>query len=181
MSGQFGTATGITIIKTDNGLVALVGFNDGEVEAVFNTRGKVVAGGGHVRMEKLGFVAEYDEASDRYVYGGSPRIPYGGSPRIPYGGVLTPRVKFKRVGANESYVLYQNSNEFVVGFSANDGQDGYPVRWRFTNTGAMRLPKLSSEPSDKTIGMLVYADGAGWNPGSGEGLYEYTSTGWRKL
>ena len=28
------------------------------------------------------------------------------------------------------------------------------------------------------VGMVRYADGTDWNPGSGEGLYVYKSTGW---
>ncbi len=30
-------------------------------------------------------------------------------------------------------------------------------------------------------GYLYYADGIDWNPGAGEGLYEYTSSGFTKL
>ena len=33
-------------------------------------------------------------------------------------------------------------------------------------------------PLRPRIGMLVYADGTTWNPGSGEGLYVYKSGGW---
>lgn len=28
------------------------------------------------------------------------------------------------------------------------------------------------------VGQVVYADGTDWNPGAGEGLYVYKSTGW---
>ncbi len=31
------------------------------------------------------------------------------------------------------------------------------------------------------IGNITYADGVDWNPGQGEGLYVYTSTGYQKL
>ena len=36
-------------------------------------------------------------------------------------------------------------------------------------------------PTKPQIGQVEYADGTNWNPGSGEGLYEYTSSGWTKL
>ena len=36
-------------------------------------------------------------------------------------------------------------------------------------------------PSKPREGQLVLADGVGWNPGSGKGLYEYRSGGWYKL
>jgi len=40
---------------------------------------------------------------------------------------------------------------------------------------------LAEEPTRPAIGKLAYADGENWNPGDGEGTYEYTSTGWVKL
>ena len=40
---------------------------------------------------------------------------------------------------------------------------------------------LHVEPSKPRQGLLVFADGTDWDPGSGEGLYEYLSTGWSKL
>ena len=33
-------------------------------------------------------------------------------------------------------------------------------------------------PERLRVGLLVYADGTDWNPGSGEGLYVFKSTGW---
>lgn len=39
-----------------------------------------------------------------------------------------------------------------------------------------------SEPHDLFTGLILYADGTDWNPGSGEGLYERTSApAWVKL
>ncbi len=39
-----------------------------------------------------------------------------------------------------------------------------------------------SEPERPREGDIVRADGTDWNPGSGEGVYEYTSGGaWSKL
>lgn len=38
------------------------------------------------------------------------------------------------------------------------------------------------EPTRPRAGMLVVADGTDWNPGSGEGLYRFTSGGtWKYL
>ena len=36
------------------------------------------------------------------------------------------------------------------------------------------LRVLYAAPEKPRAGMLVYADGTTWNPGSGEGLYRYT-------
>lgn len=36
-------------------------------------------------------------------------------------------------------------------------------------------------PAKPGVGQVYYADGTSWNPGSGEGLYIYTSAGWVKL
>lgn len=43
------------------------------------------------------------------------------------------------------------------------------------------LEKLTQEPTRKRVGMMVYADGSLWNPGSGEGVYILLSSGWQKL
>ncbi|MEM7209558.1 MAG: hypothetical protein AAF434_17195 [Pseudomonadota bacterium] len=37
------------------------------------------------------------------------------------------------------------------------------------------------EPDKLQDGMLVFADGTNWNPGSGGGLYERVSSAWVKL
>ena len=48
--------------------------------------------------------------------------------------------------------------------------------------GTLILQVLTAEPADKTAGMIVYADGTTWNPGSGEGIYYYNSSGsWVQL
>lgn len=36
-------------------------------------------------------------------------------------------------------------------------------------------------PTRPTAGMLAFADGTNWNPGSGRGLYEYRTSSWIKL
>lgn len=45
-------------------------------------------------------------------------------------------------------------------------------------TTALDLRQSFREPKRPRIGMLVYADGTEWNPGSGEGLYVFKSGGW---
>ena len=42
----------------------------------------------------------------------------------------------------------------------------------------MVLSILNTEPAKPQEGMVVYADGVGWDPGSGEGLYVYSSGVW---
>lgn len=36
-------------------------------------------------------------------------------------------------------------------------------------------------PAGPIAGMVVFADGTTWNPGSGRGLYEYRTSSWVKL
>jgi hypothetical protein len=43
---------------------------------------------------------------------------------------------------------------------------------------ALRLKELYAEPNPKRNGMIVYADGTNWNPGSGRGVYVYKGSSW---
>ena len=43
------------------------------------------------------------------------------------------------------------------------------------------LVPLAAEPERIANGMLVYADGTNWNPGSGAGIYARESGAWSKL
>lgn len=43
------------------------------------------------------------------------------------------------------------------------------------------LPKLDTAPTKPREGRVVYADGASWDPGSGEGIYAYYAGSWKKL
>jgi hypothetical protein len=45
----------------------------------------------------------------------------------------------------------------------------------------LRLPILAKEPSNAANGMIVYADGATWNPGAGAGFYGRQAGAWVKL
>ena len=54
---------------------------------------------------------------------------------------------------------------------------------RLFNTGQdeLRLVELHVEPTRPRDGMVVYADGTNWNPGSGEGVYAREAAAWVKL
>lgn len=45
----------------------------------------------------------------------------------------------------------------------------------------VHLDELENEPDEPFNGMIVYADGTSWNPGSGEGVYAYENGAWVKL
>jgi len=51
----------------------------------------------------------------------------------------------------------------------------------FTFSDVMQLPQLTSAPASPLDGMIAYADGTSWNPGSGEGVYAYYNGGWNHL
>lgn len=40
------------------------------------------------------------------------------------------------------------------------------------------LPVLNASPEKPRRGLIVYADGTNWNPGSGEGVYRFNGTIW---
>lgn len=51
-----------------------------------------------------------------------------------------------------------------------------------SETTVLELRPLHAEPPKPRAGMIVYADGTDWNPGSGEGVYSYSLAGtWVKL
>jgi hypothetical protein len=43
------------------------------------------------------------------------------------------------------------------------------------------LEPLGAEPTRPRNGLVVYADGTNWDPGSGEGIYGYEAGAWVKL
>lgn len=45
----------------------------------------------------------------------------------------------------------------------------------------LQLDVLTAEPLVPSDGMIVYADGTSWDPGTGEGFYGYESGVWVKL
>lgn len=42
----------------------------------------------------------------------------------------------------------------------------------------LELAVRHSAPEKVFVGLIAYADGTHWNPGSGEGVYVYKSGGW---
>lgn len=51
----------------------------------------------------------------------------------------------------------------------------------FGSLDNLTLPALGEEPARLRDGMVVYADGANWDPGSGEGFYGREGGAWVKL
>ncbi len=49
------------------------------------------------------------------------------------------------------------------------------------NSTQFCLPPLAAAPAKPENGVIVYADGTNWNPGSGEGFYGYQAGAWVKL
>lgn len=49
------------------------------------------------------------------------------------------------------------------------------------NSDVLHLDSLSAAPAKPSNGMLTYADGTNWDPGSGEGFYGYENGAWVKL
>lgn len=50
-----------------------------------------------------------------------------------------------------------------------------------TEQTAVELRPRTTEPDRPREGMLVFADGTHWNPGSGKGTYEYKGGAWVPL
>lgn len=49
------------------------------------------------------------------------------------------------------------------------------------NVTAIQLAVLNVAPTRPREGLVVFADGTNWNPGSGKGVYVYASSAWVKL
>ncbi len=45
----------------------------------------------------------------------------------------------------------------------------------------MFLEQLNAAPDKPQNGMIAWADGTNWNPGSGEGIYAYHGSAWNLL
>jgi len=50
-----------------------------------------------------------------------------------------------------------------------------------TTADLLKLNQQTSAPASPTAGMIVFADGTSWNPGSGQGIYAYYNSGWHSL
>ena len=49
------------------------------------------------------------------------------------------------------------------------------------NQGPLYAVPLAAEPAKPQDGVIVYADGTNWDPGSGLGFYGYENGSWVKL
>ena len=63
-----------------------------------------------------------------------------------------------------------------LSFSSNVNSMRSPSRSR--SRPMLSLEKLHEEPLRPRDGMVVYADGSNWDPGSGEGIYAYVAGAW---
>ena len=50
--------------------------------------------------------------------------------------------------------------------------------WARRGVEQLQFVVLDAAPAKPRKGLLVYADGSTWNPGSGQGLYRYTGSAW---
>jgi hypothetical protein len=50
--------------------------------------------------------------------------------------------------------------------------------WAQRGIKALRLEPAHVEPDKPRAGLIVYADGTDWDPGSGAGLYYYNGSAW---
>lgn len=50
--------------------------------------------------------------------------------------------------------------------------------WAYRGLSGLRLVPLAAAPERPRKGLVVYADGSTWNPGSGEGVYRYNGSAW---
>lgn len=55
------------------------------------------------------------------------------------------------------------------------------IEIQFASLDNLTLPALAAEPDKLENGMIVYADGSNWNPGSGAGFYGREAGAWVKL
>lgn len=55
------------------------------------------------------------------------------------------------------------------------------IQVTIANIDNLKLEPLAAEPEKYANGMIVYADGSNWNPGSGAGFYGREAGAWVKL
>ena len=55
------------------------------------------------------------------------------------------------------------------------------IELTFSDIDNVKLEALAAEPERYSNGMIVYADGTNWNPGSGAGFYGREAGAWVKL
>lgn len=71
-----------------------------------------------------------------------------------------------------------NDSEEFNSFVVNELES---VERAFRATDLIRLAKQTNPPTKLSEGLIAFADGTSWNPGSGAGIYAYYSGSWHKL
>lgn len=59
-------------------------------------------------------------------------------------------------------------------------QEFQAISREFLEATVLELREIAAEPLRPRNGMIVFADGTDWDPGSGRGLYVYDG-GWEKI
>ena len=59
-------------------------------------------------------------------------------------------------------------------------QEFQAISRELLETTVLELREIAAEPIRQRNGMIVFADGTDWNPGSGRGVYVYDG-GWEKI
>lgn len=82
----------------------------------------------------------------------------------------------------ESVTLNQDQSTGITSFFCSSGVylGWSSLPWAGTYNDFNQLTVLTAAPASPANGMLAYADGSSWNPGSGAGLYCYEGGSWTK-
>lgn len=91
------------------------------------------------------------------------------------GGLVT--LDYANTGLEHLVTAALNTNHWPYAFDTELGHSGSNVY----SKGPHRMIILTAEPGYKPDGLLVYADGTNWNPGSGAGFYGREGNAWVKL
>lgn len=103
---------------------------------------------------------EQDATGGRTVsWGGDYIFPYGVSPYIDPTASAVTAIKFRSDGV-DLYAIQEPQNQARSGLHS------------------IKLQVLTAAPASPAQGLLAYADGSTWNPGSGQGLYRYNGSSW---
>lgn len=137
---------------------------------------------------EAGVSFEYDEGDLYTIFdGGSGRLYYRFTPS---GGANQNVIGFRRNSASWISLELLNATRNTVVASGrldieaatnNEVRIGTATQYTRTLNGGFVLPTLTGAPTGATNGMVAYADGTSWNPGSGEGFYGYENGAWVKL
>lgn len=173
---NYGNASGVVGgVDRYDGLGKVLGLLNGLVQSYFGGDGRFYSGGGNIIIDRDGLTI-YHDTSTQTGYG------LAGYGVVGYGGVTAPTFKFTKLGSSTRFALFRLLNDnLAVGYSANAGSDGYPLRWLFVKNGAFQLAAPTTAPATPAAGQIAWADGVNWNPTGGAGVYAYNGSGWERL